>query len=375
MIVRLTENNEDKYTKSENIAVYSDDGITRKSSAGIKTCQSRYDGNYIKTMTIGGIGTAPEFRREGCVRRIFDELFNIAPERGWIVSMLHPFSFSYYRKFGYEKICDHRILEFPITKLDFVPRCTDVQILDNDRRLADAIDIYNKFADNRNIMFRRYDSAHFSKEPNKNGKSTYIHYNSDGKPVSYITLGVENVYYVNRMKSINLNVYEMAFVSRESLAALFGFMRMYEGENDTVKIHNCGMSPEIDVMLRHYIHTEYTLVPDIMARILDVKTILELNRYPEEAGCFTIKVDDTLEYTRGTYHVEYADGKAEVEKVTDAHKYDIKADMPAFTQMIYGYDSYNADIACYMHGVDVKNDCNDFFRAFTKKSNGLFEHF
>lgn len=375
MIVRLSQNGEDEYSKSESITVYSDDCETRMSSAGIRTCQSRYDGKFINTMTIGGVGTEPEYRREGCVRKIFDELFKLAPERGWVVGMLHPFSFSYYRMFGYEKICDHRVLEFPISKLDFVPRCNDLKILDNDRRIADANEIYNKFADKRNIMFRRYNSTHFSKESRKNGKSTYIRYDTDGHPVSYITLGVENFYNVNRMESINLNVYEMAFTSPDSLAALFGFMRMYEGENDTVKIHNCGMSPEIDVMLRHYVHTKYTLIPDIMARILDVKTILEANNYPKEAGHFTVKVEDTLDYTRGIYRVEYADGRADVKKVSNTENYDLCAEMPAFTQMIYGYDSYNADIIRYMHGVKVITDCNDFLRAFTKKPNGLFEHF
>ncbi len=371
MIIRLSDNGGDEYSKYENIAVYSDDGEIRMSSAGVKTCQSRYCGKYINTLAVGGVGTPPEYRRSGHVRKIFDELFQMAPERGWIVSMLHPFSFSYYRMFGYEKICDHRILEFPISKLDFVPRCKDLVKLDNDTRMADVNEIYNNFAEKRNIMFRRYNN-HFTKDPNK---STYIRYDKEGHPVSYITLSVENFFHVNRMESIHLNVYEMAFTSPESLADLFGFIRMYEGENDTVKIHNCGMSPEVDVMLRHYVHTKYTLIPDIMARILDVKAILQANDYPEEAGHFTIKINDTLDYTSGTYHVEYACGKAEVKKTDNTENIDLSADMPAFTQMIYGYDGYNADIARYMHGVKIMTDCRDFFRAFTKKSNGLFEHF
>ncbi len=375
MIIRLSQHGEDEYSKHESMAVYTDDGKTCMSSAGIGTRQSRYDGQYISTLTVGGVGTDPEYRREGCVRKMFDELFGMAPERGWIVSMLHPFSFSYYRMFGYEKICDHRVLEFPISKLDFVPRCNDLKRADSDRRIADAVEVYNKFADKRNIMFRRCNDEHFSKEPKKNGKSTYIRYDAGGCPVSYITLGVENFYNVNRMESINLNVYEMAFTSPDSLAALFGFMRMYEGENDTVKIHNCGMAPEIDVMLRHYVHTKYTLIPDIMARILDVKGILKANKYPKEAGYFTVKVEDTLEYTRGVYKVEYEDGSADVKKVCDSESYDFSAEMPAFTQLIYGYESYNTEILSYMHGVKVINDCSDFFRAFQKKPNGLFEHF
>jgi len=152
-------------------------------------------------------------------------------------------------------------------------------------------------------------------------------------------------------------------------------MRMYEGENDTVKILNAAMSPEIDMMLRHYTHTRYTAVPDIMARILDVKAILKANAYPKEPGRFTVRVDDTLEYTRGVYRVEYENGAAEVEKISDAESCDLRAAMPAFTQMVYGYDAYNASTAPYLPGVELYTDGADFFRAFGKKSNGLFEHF
>lgn len=351
-----------------------DDNGERASWGGAGIVESRYCGKYIPTLRIGGIGTRPEYRRGGNVREMFYKLFEIMRDGRCYVSMLHPFSTSYYRKFGYEKICDHKVLEFPITKLDFVERCPDLICLRGNERVNDCVEIYNRFADRRNIMFRREGSSHFVTDPDGGGKKTYIWYDKDGKPASYITLAVENYYNVNRMTSINLNVYEMAFTTPDSLRALFGFMRMYEGENDTVKIHNCAMSPEIDTMLRHYIHTGYTLIPDIMARVLNVKGMLEANEYPREYGHFRVKVEDSLDYTRGVWEVEYKDGVGEA-RLVDTEKYDFSAAMPAFTQLIYGYDAYDEEIARFMDGVKIEGDCNDFFRAFRKKHNGLFEHF
>jgi len=75
-------------------------------------------------------------------------------------------------------------------------------------------------------------------------------------------------------------------------------MRMYEGELETVKIHDCAMSPEIDLVLREYILVKYTVMPDIMGRILNVEEFLKANAYPEERGHFIVKVEDTLEFTR-----------------------------------------------------------------------------
>lgn len=352
----------------------SEDGICM-SCASIGTLNSIYCGKQIKTMTVGGVATELQYRRNGCVREIFSELLPQSPERGWVVSILHPFSFSYYRKFGYEKIADELIVEFPISKLSHIPRCNDLKLLKGNDGLEDAIRVYNKFAEKRNIMFYRYNERHYFTNPNKSTGSTYIWYDEQGEPASYISLAVENYFSINRMISVNLNVYEMCFTTKESLQALFGFIRMYEGENDTVKIHNCAMSPEIELTLRNYMHTKYTRHPDLMARVLDVKAILEANNYPQYKGHFRIKVNDTLPFTKGIWEVEFEKGIGAAKRISDSSNYDLSADMPAFTQLVYGYDAYTADVAAYMEGVKILNPNTDFFQAFGKKHNGLFEHF
>lgn len=374
MIIKVTDKSKDQFEKYEHWSVYDDNAASIMASGSVKTLQSRYCGNLIGTLAIGGLNTSPEYRRRGCVRLLMEEAFNQAPERGWVVSMLHPFSFSYYRKFGYEKIADHRILEFPMTALDYFTRWPDLKLLNSEERLNDALLIYEKFAKNRNIMFRRYDGRHY-KLAQEGERMTYIWYDSQGSPASTITLEVEKYFSINRMASVNLNVYEMAFTNPESLTALFGFMRMYEGELETVKIHNCAMSPEIELFLRNYSQIKYTLVPDIMGRILNVPEMLKANTYPEEHGHFILKVEDSLNFTRGAYEVEYANRAAEVKKIDDTGNEDICAQMPALTRILYGYDAYDADKAKYMHGVELKTDAKDFFNAFPKRDNGLFEHF
>ncbi len=362
------------FENAYSVKVLNDDNICM-SHASVSTIDSMYCGNKIKAMTIGGVGTEPQFRRSGCVRKIMDELLIQAPERGWVVSMLHPFSFSYYRQFGYEKIADQLIIEFPIDKLKHIPRCNDLKPLNGEDRLEDAISVYNKFAEKRNIMFLRYNNRHFFTNPSKNNGSTYIWYDENNNPCSYISLSVENYYSINHMVSVNLNVYEIAFTTPDSLKALFGFIRMYEGENDTVKIHNCAMSPEIDLLLRNYTHTTYKRYPDLMARILNVKKILEANNYPQEKGHFKIKVNDTLPFTQGVWEVEFERGLGSARISNNADDYDLSVNMPAFTQLVYGYDAYTADIASYMEGVKILNYKSDFFKAFNKRNNGLFEHF
>ena len=374
MALNLVSYENDGNVISESMENTNDNGVCM-SHMGFRTLDSVYCGKYLKTLTISGVATSPEYRRCGCVRQMLNKLFEMAPERGWEVSFLHPFSFSYYRKFGYEKVADHKIIEFPISKLDFTDRFPGLKPVDSEERAKDCTKIYNEFSMKRNIMFKRYGTSIY---PTSAGgdKKTYIWYDAASKPASYITLRSEQYFSVNRMESVNLHIHEMAFTTPESLMALFGFIRMFEGEDKRVKIHNCAMSPEVDTVLKHYMHSSYTLVPDIAARILDVKAVLHANRYPAgERGCFTVKVEDSLEYTRGVYRVEYDNGQSEVTKLGDDAEYDLSASMPSFTQLVYGYDEYTADKAAYMDGVEICNPDSKFFNVFHKKHNGLFEHF
>jgi predicted acetyltransferase len=54
-------------------------------------------------------------------------------------------------------------------------------------------------------------------------------------------------------------------------------------------MENIAMIPEVELRLRNYMHTSITILPDIMARINDVKLFFESIPYPNEAGSFTVK--------------------------------------------------------------------------------------
>ena len=375
--IKIIDRKDSKFYSTFSVAAVDDETGKHLSTGGFGVCDSRYCGKYLKTLTAGGVATPVHNRRGGNVRKMFNKMLEMAPEEGWVVAMLHPFSTSYYRMFGYEKISDHRILRFPTSKLDFVPRHCNLVRYDTDEQTADLIAVYEKFAENRNIMFRRFDDSHFTVNGKKHtgDKNTYIYYDAKGEATGYIKYTVSNQFWVNQMINGVLTVDEIAFTTPEALKEIFSFLRMFEGEMDTIEISNCAMSPEVEMTLRHYIHTTYTLVPDVMARVLDVKAILEANKYPKEEGKFTVKVNDFLDFTKGVYEVSYGDGEGIVKKLADTADYDLSADMPAFTQMLYGYDEYNSFNAQFLEGVELKNDANDFFRAFPKRPAGLFEHF
>ena len=155
-------------------------------------------------MAIGGIATDPEYRRKGLAKKLFMMMDDeIVKKEDCPISYLHPFSFSYYRMFGYERVSDHKILEFPMTALDFVPRFSDLIHCSDNSFTPFLNEIYNKFAENRNIMFKRDNNYKYPFDENR----IYMSYDKENKPDGYIILESELYYNINRLSGVNLHIH------------------------------------------------------------------------------------------------------------------------------------------------------------------------
>jgi predicted acetyltransferase len=215
----------ERETSENRITVRACDGDGRAVARGGAVIRgSRLDGAVVRTMTVGGLSTEPEYRRAGTMRRILAEMNAYAGEQDAPVSMLHPFSFAYYRKFGYERVADHRILEFPMSALDFLPRESGLVRCRDASQAADLDAVYNEFSQGRNIMFPRHGFSY----PTDGPEQIYLWYDG-GRPAGYAAVQSEKVYCINRMASVNLHVRELCFTSPDSLRRLLGFLRMFEG--------------------------------------------------------------------------------------------------------------------------------------------------
>ena len=149
-----------------------------------------------------------------------------ARENGWYVSLLHPFSFSYYRKFGYERVSDTIIADMPMTALDFLPRYSDLVQLEEAEHPEDILGLFASFNKNRNLSFDRFSVDQFKKSK----CYTYLYYNEAGACTGYVITQIENHYDgINRMISDNLHVWEMGSLDRDALLHLLSFLRMFEG--------------------------------------------------------------------------------------------------------------------------------------------------
>lgn len=350
----------------EIFGAFLDDGETLAAKIHPITYLSNYCGKYLPSVGIGGVATLPEYRRSGCIREIFNEIFRIAPERGWATSYLYPFSYSYYRKFGYERVIQRKTIRFPVSVLGSVERNTGAVLYDDESRLGDILLIYGRYAAKYNMMFPRDENTRaYSAEPHKSKKWTYIWYDKSGSPSSLATVNAENGC---------LNVKELAYSDLNGLYGILGFLRMFEGQVHEFYFTDLPEDSELDFIADSYSECRYELQNSAQGRVLLVETLLKNNLYPDEPGHFRLFADDPLEYNRGIYEVEYADGKSSVKKISGG-EFDISAEIPALSRIMLGCDVFDASKAAYLPGIKLNNSAGDFFRAFPKRKHHLHDYF
>ncbi|MBQ5792426.1 MAG: sterol carrier protein domain-containing protein, partial [Clostridia bacterium] len=99
------------------------------------------------------------------------------------------------------------------------------------------------------------------------------------------------------------------------------------------------------------------------------------HEYPNKAGAFTVRVNDTMPSVAGTFRVCYGGGEVRVERLANDAIADVTLPETALVQLLYGYLSLDARSLAFPDGVEVQGDCEDLLRAFGRKPGGIFEHF
>ncbi len=151
--------------------------------------QMMLNGKIIKVSALAGIATRSDMRYKGYAGKLIIESLKIMKERGDAFSFLYPFSYDFYRKYGYE-LCYKK--DFYIAKgspeKDIIARETDIESFSKQ-----AESLYRKFARDLNGYIIR-DKEYFAiklKEHFADGNKAFLIENK-GKAIGY-AFAIDNV--------------------------------------------------------------------------------------------------------------------------------------------------------------------------------------
>jgi predicted acetyltransferase len=335
----------------------------------------RFDGNSVKMSGISGVGTLPEARKGGHIRRIFEKLLPQAREKGVVFSNLCPFSHDFYRKFGYEIACARKNITIPTGDLSEIkPTGQFIHILPGDDTSLLA-QVHSAYISNINHgIHRDYwpDNRawkRFTREdPYTSGTYLYLWKDENGAARGYIQ-------YKDIMEDgdHNMSVTELAFIDKKGLYGVLGITAGLAAQFENLKWMMPTFIDASDFTDDAW-SLEQKINPRDMTRVINVKTALELMRRPKSEGEYVIEIEDeNIEANSGKYLVQFGPQGTKVSSTKkDA---DISCDILTLSQLVTGYRSLENALYSRREGLEVHGNLETLKTVFTERPQHITEYF
>jgi predicted acetyltransferase len=337
-----------------------------QSALQITPYEMRMNGKTVKMGGTGAVVTRPESRGQGHIDALMKEAFCNMNENGQIFSFLYPFSFAYYRKFGYETCYAYDKVKIPISQFREY-RCEACAVPhEPEDSYAPFEKIYNEFIRERNFAIVRDTDAWkwiLERDPYMDLEFTYLFYDNAGEASAYILYEAER----DDDDGNRLIINECCWTSPEALHMVFGFLSRLGAEYEYV-IWNAPLNIHALFPEGHDIEWKREITG--MNRIVNVSSALSALKAPEKNGKVIIAVSDNfLPSNAGTYAVEWESGVLSVSK--SSANPDIETSAETLAQLTAGY--ITPETASYKKDTIIRTPLAEFL--FPKRCLYMMERY
>lgn len=288
------------------------------------------NGKPFKMGGISSVATWPQYRRQGMAKKLLFHALTHMKAAGQTITFLHPFSFGFYRQYGFEHTFNLKHYTIPVEKMagrwqgkGYVHRSEfDIPTLNA---------IYSDYAKHFTGTIMR-DDKWWKERAFKQVEQIAIAYNERNEAEGYI-------HYV--VKDDEVVVKELAYQTMNGWQLLLEFIANHDSMAKTIKM----TVPENDqlAILAHEPDFSQRIEPYFMARIVDVQAFLK--EYPFETAVtanesVTIIVDDPFfPENEGLYRLTHKGEKVIVARdKSDRHSQSaIFCTIQQLTVMLLGY--------------------------------------
>jgi len=321
----------------------------------------RMNGKDVKMGGIGGVVTLPEARGQGLVRKIMDLAFEEMQDAGQVFSFLYPFSYGYYRKFGYEMCLPYNKVTIPIEQFTGYPFPQNITPYEPGNSITPFVEIYEAFTRNRNLAIKRDTKTWehlLNRDPYQNLEFTYLVQDA------YILYSVDRSGDGSRV-----DIKELCWRTPTGLRDIFGFLGKLGAEFNAV-LWNAPCDINIHALFPEGYDLTWRVNAVGMNRIVDVTAALATLRAPHGNGEVIIDVADAYRPANsGLYAVQWESGNLTAAKTTSGTA-DITTSIQTLAQLVTGYITpqeagYKQDTTIY----------NNISQLFTKQNLFLTERF
>ena len=328
-----------------------------------------FGGKAVDVGDVSMVGSLPEARGGGNVRALMKAVLTDFRARGDLFATLFPFSFSFYRKFGFELGQRTMRQSAPIDQFKgfhcdrSVKQVYSQEDADVVRALYERFIMDHDIAEMRNDRDWNYRGNGEYGEPNwwfgDAQRYTYVFSDTEGTPDAYLRFrfreGKEGP------MTGTMEIEEMVYNRPESFRSVLGFIYGMRAKVVDVSVELMDRL-DLSTILPECGKVKRELDGHLMVRILDAERALREMRYPAGNGRFTIKVEDAfLPDNSGVYSVEYSDGKA-IKVIPGGGEADLDVTVETLTQLMVGLITVTG--AEFREGTTLRSNRDTFESVF-----------
>lgn len=313
---------------SERIGVFVDEKLAAQ--ATVLELSTYIAGKPFAMGGIAGVATWPEYRRQGFVGKLLVHMLDDMRKKGQTISFLHPFSYGFYRKYGWETYTEHKTYSIQTAQLP--PRIAYNGQIERVSGYESIYDVYEAYAQKYNGTLARTKLWWKYRIRVEKPSQIAVFRDTDGEVQGYL---------IYEVKQKELKVDELVCLTGEANAALWSFIAQHDSMIEKVTI-TVPMDDHVTDMLPDP-RIKQEVVPYTMGRIVDVEAFLAL--YPFLAGdktdSFTLQIrDEHAPWNNGCFVITVSEsGQASVKRIEDAGTGNdtIKLDIGALTMLLLSY--------------------------------------
>lgn len=254
---------------------------------------------------LAGVATYPEYRRNGYVKALITESLKKMKEDYQIVSLLAPFDFSFYRKYGWEILSEHKKVTIDKGQLKFLDEGKgNIKRYTKETHSKEIENLYESYCSKFTGMLVR-DSKWWLENVYDDNSQIAVYYNSSN---------VANGYILYHVKDRKMDIQEMLVLDQDARAGLWNFICQHDSmiESATIKL---SMHDNLPYLLANTkIKTES--YPYFMARIVEAEECLKRFPFDSINESLFLHIDDVYApWNNGSYLISKDEIKVFREKL------------------------------------------------------------
>ncbi|EPH99616.1 hypothetical protein D920_01333 [Enterococcus faecalis 13-SD-W-01] len=292
----------------------------------------QFHGQVIPMAGIGYVASYPEARGQGGINQLMEKILQDCKERKVLLSYLAPFSYPFYRRYGYETVFEK--ISYRLSSRDWpnVKKTPGKIVRTSFEEAKAAMDnIYHQMKENQKGGLKRTPWWWEYKFNQKKGNHFALYFNEKQEITGYLVYRLEGPEFV---------ISEWGYLEHFAFKALARFIGSHSGAFETFSFLQGFSGRNLSFLLENP-YAKMEIRPDMMARIVDIEGFLRKYPFKKQPEKFAIEIkeDNYAPWNNGIYEIASLEEEITVRKTEQTNLPLLSGSIQSFTQLLLGYQS------------------------------------